>query len=141
LQWQAGEEEELSSIDDDDDDDNEGEVHQYDWLDSMVEEEEQPEESSLSIKGRLPQVEPSRRELEDPDLERAAATGGWKEPLRLQELAHSKGVEETRPQQMAGSPLSLSQPDMAETMAAGKRPCPMIVGSGPSEPSQNTPTL
>jgi hypothetical protein len=82
----------LSSIDDDD---NEGEVHQYDWLDSMVEEGEQPGESSLSIEGWLPQAEPPRHELEDPDLEGAVATGGGKEPLRLQELARSKGVEET----------------------------------------------
>jgi hypothetical protein len=61
----------------------------------MVEEGEQPEESSLLIEGWLPQAELSRRELEDPNLEGAAAIGGEKEPLRPQELAHSKGVEET----------------------------------------------
>jgi hypothetical protein len=47
-------EEESSSIDDDDDDDNEEEIHQYDWLDSMAEEGEQPGVSSHSIEGWSP---------------------------------------------------------------------------------------
>jgi hypothetical protein len=139
LQGQVGEEEESSSIDDDDDDDDEGEVHQYDWLDSMAEEGEQPGESSLLIEGRLPQAEPPHRESEDPDLGGATATSEGEEPQRPQELVRSKGAEETRPQKMAGSLPPLPQPDTAETVGAEKRPYPMIVGSGPSEPSWKRP--
>jgi hypothetical protein len=101
----------------------------------MAEEGELPRESSLLSEGQSPQAEPPCHESEDPNLRGAVATGGGEEPLRLQELDHSERAEESRPQQMVGSPPPVPQPNTAETMAARKRPCPMTVGSSLSEPS------
>jgi hypothetical protein len=79
---QTGEEEEESSNEEDDEDDDDKEIHQYDWLDSMVEEGEQLEGSSLSMEGRMPKAHLLLHEPEDPNLEGAMVAGRGGEPLR-----------------------------------------------------------
>jgi hypothetical protein len=56
MQREAREEEEESSEEEDDKDDEDEGVHPYDWLDSLSEEEEQPEGLSLSIEGRTSHI-------------------------------------------------------------------------------------
>jgi hypothetical protein len=98
-----------------------------------------PRESSLSIEGRSPRAEPPRRESGDPDLGGSMATGGGEEPPSLQESALSERTEGARPQWTVGSSEPLLQPDSAETVAIGKRPCPEIAVSIPSGSSQKRP--
>jgi hypothetical protein len=103
----------LSDEEDDKDDDDE-EVHPYDWLDSMAEEGEQPEGSSLLIEGQMPYAQLLHHESEDPNIGGAiVAVGRGGEPLRLQGSSRPEGMRGYRPQETAGSssqPLSLASP-------------------------------
>jgi hypothetical protein len=85
----------LSIDDDDDDDDDEEETHQYDWLDSMAEEGEQPWGVIPLDRGVVIAGSTVAPQIGGPSPQ-GSCDDGWRGGApRLQELAHPKGTEES----------------------------------------------